>query len=253
MEDAIQIEKDPIKTQSTMYFWVPVVLAVERDAYERFYQFNITDVKNGTTPIRVVPAASRPRYIPYTLFVPRLPNTTNQAIYGLDLLPYNVSTTSVLCKDASEFLSIPSALIASSRTENNYGFVAVSRNSYGRGYIFGRIGSKELLEFSLPVPRNVTLLACYVTTRNSSRQALFFDNVPELSNATTVVAFNAIPTRSLYYTADFSSYGEIIMVAVRYRAPYAARFAGNTWVILAAVLAPVCSLIVVIWVILAMW
>ncbi len=252
MEDAILVDDDPINTPASQYFWLPIVSAAERDVYQQFYGFNITDVKNGTSPAQAVPAANRLRYIPYTVFVPRLPNSSNPIIYGLDLLPYNVTTTSVLFKNASRFLSIPSALITGTRTNNNYGFSAVAQNKYGRGYMFGRLGSKDLLEFSLLIPRKFVLLAAYVLSTNSSRQALFFDDIPDLVNATTLAVFNANPTRSLYYTSNFTSFGETIMVAVRYRLPYGAQFAGNTWVILLSVLVPVCFLIDVIWVVLAL-
>jgi signal transduction histidine kinase len=252
MEDAILVDEDPINTPSTLYFWLPIVSAAERDNYQQFYGFNITDVKNGTHPTQVLPASNRLLYIPYTIFVPRLPATTNPIIYGLDLLPFNATTTSVLFKNASKFLSIPSALIASNRTNNNYGFVAVVQNKYGRGHMFGRIGSQELLEFSLTVPRSSVLLAAYVTSANASRQALFFEAIPDLANATTLAIFNALPSRRFYYIANFTSFGETILVAVRYSDTFGAQFVGNTWVILAAVLAPVCFLINVIWVILAL-
>jgi signal transduction histidine kinase len=251
LEDAVQLDEDPRNTPAQLYFWTPIVSAGERGAYENFYGLNITDLKNGTSA-QVVPAANRPEFVPYTIFVPPLPPTTNPIIYGFDLLPYNVTTTSVLFKNATKFLSIPSALIAGSRTNNNYGFVAVAQNKYGRGYIFGRIESQELLEFSLAVPRKYVLLAAYVTSSNASRQALFFDDIPDLTNATTLVIFNVNPSRELFYTASFTSFGETILVAVRYNAPYAAQFAGNTWIILAAVLAPVCLLVDVIFVVIAL-
>ncbi len=251
MEDAIQPEKDPINTPATQYFWLPHVSAAERTAYEAFYGFNVSQLLNGTgSPVMPIPRNSNlTHFFPYTLFVPPL---RGFLFSGLDLLPYNVSTTSVLFKNASEFLSIPSSLIASNRTFNNYGFVAVAQNKYNRGYMFGRIGSKDLLEFSLSVPREHVRLAAYVTTtKNTTRQALFFDNLPELANATTVAAFDACPLRQNFYTASFTSYGETILVAIEFSFSYAETYAGTTWIILAVVLGPVCFLIDVIVVILA--
>ncbi len=244
LEDAIQLEDDPRNTPELLYFWVPLVSSGERNGYEQFYGFNITQLKNGTgSPVVPVPRnSSQMLFVPYTIFVPRLPPTANPAIYGFDLLPFNVTTTSVIFKDASKYLSIPSALIGSSRTPNSYGFVAVARNKHGKGYMFGRVGSQQLLEFSLTVSREYVTLAAYVLSSNASRQALFYDDTPLLTNATNIALFNALPARPSFYTTNFTAFGETIMVAVRYTDAFAATFGGNTWVILAAVLAPVCFL-----------
>ncbi len=239
LADSVQLEDDPRNTPAKLYFWTPIVSSEERSTYEQFYGFNITDLRNGTgSPVEPVSRDSnRTRFIPYTIFVPPLPPTTNPVIYGQerDKVPFNSVRSN--CRQP---------------TNNSYGFVAVAQNKYGRGYMFGRIGSKDLLEFSLTLPRKFVLLAAFVTNANTSRQALFFDDIPDLANATTLAIFNELPTRSFYYTSSFSAFGETIMVAVRYRTPYAAQFAGNTWVILAIVLAPVCFLMDVIWIILAL-
>ncbi len=254
LEDALQIEEDPRNTPATLYFWVPLVSASERPACEQFYGQNITQLSNGTgSPIIPIPRdTNRTVFAPYTIFVPRLPPppATNPVIYGFDLLPFNMTATSVIFKNASKYLSIPSGLV--NRTQNNYGFVAVAQNKYGRGYMFGRVGSRELLEFSLTVPRQYVTLATFVLSSNATRQALFYDDSPLLGNATNVAIFNSLSARSEFYTANFSSFGELIMVAVRYDPQYVAQFAGHTWVILAAVLAPVCFLIDVIWITLAL-
>ena len=251
LEDAIQLQEDPINTPATLYFWVPLVSNAERMSYEQFYGFNITQLRNGsTTLVTPVPDSPGRIFAPYTIFVPRLPPppTTNPAIYGFDLLSF--PTTAPVFRNASKFLVIPSGLV--NRTQNNYGFVAVAQNKYGKGYMFGRIGSRELLEFSLVVPRRFVTLAAYVVTTNASRQALFYDDTPLLGNATNLAIFNSLPARSEFVVSTFTSFGEVILVAVRYDGTYAAQFAGNTWVILAAVLAPVCFLIDVIWIVLAM-
>jgi signal transduction histidine kinase len=252
MADAIQPDKDPINTPITQYFWVPNVPAEERAAFEAFYGFSITELLNGSRPVVRVPESdNRTLFIPFAAFVPSYPDPV---YYGFDLLPYNATTTPTLFENAPEYLSIPSALVSSSRTSNNYGFVAVAQNKYGRGYMFGRIGSKELLEFSLSVPRDVVRLAAYVTRAKSDRQALYFDNVPELMNATTLAIFNASPDRQHYYTANFTTYDENILVAIRFSDDFASRFAGTTWVILAAVLGPVCFLIdVIVVIVAALW
>lgn len=206
-------------------------------------------IESNAKPSFSIPRdSSRTLFAPYTIFVPRLPPTTNPAIYGFDLLSFNV--TSGVFKNVSKYLSVPSGLV--SRSQNNYGFVAVARNKNGRGYMFGRIGSRELVEFSLTVPREFVTLATFVISSNATRQALFYDDTLLLGNVTNVAIFNSLQARSEFYTANFSSFGEIIMVAVRYDQQYTAQFVGNTWVILAAVLAPVCFLIDVIWITLAL-
>jgi hypothetical protein len=91
-----------------------------------------------------------------------------------------------------------------------------------------------------------------VATANTTRQALFFDESPLLGTPLTLAAFDALPARSQFYTASFVSFGETILVAVRYDPAYRDAYAGNTWVILVAVLVPVCFLIDVIWVTLAL-
>jgi signal transduction histidine kinase len=230
---------------------VPLVSAVERTAYEQFYGFNITQQRNRTGPA-VIRAPNTPGRVfgPFTLFVPPLapPPATNPDLYGFDLL--SLATAPVNFRNVSKYLVVPATLV--SRTQNNYGFVAVARNKYGKGYMFGRVGSQQLLEFSLMVPRKDVTLAAYVLSSNASRQALFYDDTPLLANATNVTIFDTLPGRALFYTANFTAFGETIMVAVRYSDAFAATFAGNTWVILAAVLAPVCFLVDVIFVVLAL-
>ena len=252
LEDVIQLNEDPRSTPALLYFWVPLVPAAERSAYAQFYGFNITQLKNGTTneTVPVPPDSTRPFSAPYTIFVPQLPPppATNPLIYGFDLL--SLASTAVSFRNESKYLLVPSSLV--SRSPNNYGFIAVAQNKYGRGYMFGRVGSGELLNFSVTIPRKEVMLAAYVSSSNATRQALFYEDSPLIGNATNLAIFNALPIRSEFYTASFTLLGETILVAARYSGEYSAQFAGNTWVILAAVLAPVCFLIDVIWVILAL-
>ncbi len=78
--------------------------------------------------------------------------------------------------------------------------------------MFGRIGSQELLEFSLTIPRRFVTLAAFVSSSNATRQALFYDNSPLLVNATNLTIFNALSARSEFVVSNFSSFGETIMV-----------------------------------------
>jgi hypothetical protein len=192
LEDAIQLQDDPRNTPELLYFWVPLVSAVERNAYEQFYGFNITQQRNKTGAV-VVRAPNTPGRVfgPFTLFVPPLPPppATNPDIYGFDLL--SLATAPVNFRNVSRYLVVPATLVT--KTQNNYGFVAVAQNKYGKGYMFGRVGSQELLEFSLTVPRKEVLLAAFVLSSNASRQALFYDDTPLLANATTVTAFDMLP------------------------------------------------------------
>jgi signal transduction histidine kinase len=254
LEDAIQPEEDPNNTPGTLYAWVPLVNIAERVQYEQFYGFNITYLSNGTLiPYEVGQQSifGGDFFAPYTIFVPGLPPPplSNPFIYGFDLFS-SVSISPLLQNNVSQFLVAPSSMI--SRTQNNYGIIAFARNMYNKGYMLGRVGSQELVEFSLIVPRRLVTLAAFVVSTNASRQALFYDNSPLLGNATNLTLFNALPARAEFVVSNFSSFGQVIMVAVRYDASYAAQFVGNTWVILASVLVPVCFLIDVICVILAL-
>ncbi len=252
LEDAVQLQEDPRITPELLYFWVPLVHRDERDAYTAFYGFNITQLSNGTSVAPVPRNTNRTAFAPFTIFVPPLPPTTNPAVYGFDLLS-RPSTASVF-KNITKYLLIPGTLLPTTLNQsvNSYGFIAVAQNKYGKGWMFGRIGSKELLEFSLTVPRQYVTMAAYVTSTNSSQQALFYDISPLLPNATNVSVFNSLPARSQFYTSSFTAVGETILVAVRYDPQYANQFVANTWVILAAVLAPVCFLIDVIFVVLVL-
>ncbi len=253
LQDAIQPEEDPINTPGTLYAWVPLVPIAELTQYEESYGHNITYLANGT----VIPYKLGQRSIfggdffgPYTIFVPMLPPPplTNPLIYGFDL--FSSASVFPLFQNTSTFLVAPSTLI--NRTQNNYGIIAVAKNLYNKGYMLGRVGSQELLEFSLVVPRRLVTLAAFVVSTNATRQALFYDISPLLGNATNLTLFNALPARAEFVVSNFTSFGQVIMIAVRYDTSYAAQFAGNTWVILTAVLVPVCFLIDVICIILAL-
>ncbi len=250
LEDAVQPEEDPRNTPATLYFWVPFVSAEDRGSWEQFYGFNITHVVNNTV-IPYKPFEGE-LFAPLTVFVPPFPRAANPLLIGLDL--FSLSTP--IFRNVSRFLIVPSALLPATlvnRTENNYGVGAVTRNKYGKGFMFGRIGGQQLLEFSLNVPRQFVTLATFVLSTNATRQVLFYDVSPLLGNVTNVATFNVLPARSQFQTANFSSFDERIMVAVRYDQQYAAQFGGNTWIILVAVLVPVCFLIDVIFVILALF
>jgi hypothetical protein len=254
LEEALQLADDPRVTPATLYFWIPKVPLVDAAAYSQFYGFNITHLRNGSQTL-VTPYRPGERSlfggdtaVPYTIFVPPLPPDTNPDVYGFDLLSY-APTAPSFRNSTDKYLLVPSGLVE--RSINNYGVVAVANNKYNRGYALGRIGSKDLLEFVLVVPRDYVLLAAYVVSAGA-RQALYFDISPLLGNATTIALFDASPGRALFYTGTFVSYNETIMVAVCYGPDYVAGFQSNTWVILAAVLAPTCFLIDVIWVILVL-
>ena len=72
LEDALQIQEDPISTPATLYFWVPLVPNAERISYAQFYGFNITQLRNGTGS-GVVPVPDSPGrvFVPFTIFDPR--------------------------------------------------------------------------------------------------------------------------------------------------------------------------------------
>ncbi len=248
LEDAVQPEEDPRNTPATLYFWVPFVSIRERPSWEQFYGFNITRVVNNTV-IPYKPFEGE-LFAPLAVFVPPLSRTANPLLFGLDLF----SLPTPIFRKVSRFLIVPGSLFPATlvnRTENNYGVGAVARNKYGKGFMFGRIGGQQLLEFALTVPRQLVTLATFVLSTNATRQTLFYDISPLLGNVTNVVAFDALPARSEFHTAIFASFGERMMVAVRYDQQYVAQFAGNTWIILVAVLVPVCFLVDVIFVILA--
>ncbi len=253
LDEAIEPMEDPRNTPASLYLWIPSVSLAERPAYERFYGFHIT--KLVTVNMTVPYGPNEPTvfgdgfYLPYTVFVPPLPPApeTDPRIYGFDLRSTN--TTSESFRNSSKYLLAPSSLV--SRTANNYGIIAAVRNKYSKGYMFGRVGSGELLNFSLTVPRDRVTLAAYVVTAKG-RQALFYDINPQIGNATTLALFDASPLRSEFVTANFSSFGETILVAMAFSEAHVAQYRRSTWVILAAVLAPVCFLIDVIWLTLAL-
>ncbi len=255
LEEALQLADDPRITPATLYFWTPKVPLADAAAYAQFYGFNLTHLKNGSASV-VVPyepgetsAFGGDVAVPYTIFVPPLPADSDPRIFGFDLLSLASSAPSFR-NNTSKYLLVPSGLVE--RSINNYGVIAVANNQHNRGYILGRIGSKDLLEFVLVVPRRYVTLAAFVLSATGARQALFFDLTPLLGNVTTVALFDQSPGRPSFFTSTFSSFNETIMVAVRYDEAYAAEYKSNTWVILAAVLAPVCFLIDVIWVILVL-
>ncbi len=254
LEDALVTDEDPISTPGTLYVWVPLVALAAQADYEAFYNTSITHVLNGTsTLVPYAPGVSsffgNGFYAPFTLFVPANAPEANASLIGADL--FSVQSLAVQFKNRTRFLIAPSALL--NRTLNNYGLIAAASNSHGKGFMLGRVGSQELLEFSLGgTPRSAVTLAAYVATANSTRQALFFDLSPLLGTPTTLALFEVLPARPQFRVARFASFGEQIVVAVRYDPAYEARYAGNTWVILAAVLAPVCFLIDIIWIILAL-
>jgi hypothetical protein len=228
LEDAIQLDEDPRQTPELLYFWIPYVSAADRAAYEHFYRLNVTGFANGTTKGPVVPVSdNRTCFAPYTVFVPPLPSTANPAIFGFDLLPFNATASQPFFRNASKYLLIPSGLVTS--TANNFGFIAVAQNKYGRGWMFGRVGSGELLAFALTPPRELLTVAAFVPSRNASRQVLYYDLSPLLGNVSSLAMFEALPDRRSFYTANFTTLGETILVAIRYDPAYAADFAGNTW------------------------
>ncbi len=240
---SLQLDTDPHNTPTLLYAWVPLVADTDRAAFERFYGFPITQLVSSTAVGPVPNNTGRTRFAPFSLFETDMPQSSLSSILGFDLL--SVPLTAHLLKNARNgYLVLPSPLFVT--TPRNFGVVAVAYNEINPSWFFGRAGTRDLLEFSLPIPRRLVTLAAYVPDGPPEAQLLFRDDADILANASTIAAFEALPGRSQFYACNVTVQGQVMMIAARFDRAYVAASTGVTWVILAAVLGPVCFLINVI-------
>jgi hypothetical protein len=229
---SLELEHNPSSTPALLFAWVPLISFADKDAFESFYGFPITQL-NGTS---IVNATQRTVYAPLCLFEPVQPTTTAG---GFDLLSSPI--TSVLLKNESLYLFPHATLFESA--PYSFGLLIISFDSQHKGYVIGRVGAEELLGFSLQVPRNQTIIAAFDASAAPEEQLLFYDNIAILQNTTTVAAFNALPNRNEFYVRNLTVLGDDIMLCIQYDYKLASSYKPSTWIILVAVLVPSCCCI----------
>ena len=229
LRSSLRLDASP-SLYSRIFVWVPRVFFEEKDSYEQFYGFGLTEF-NGSA---FVPVKKRDVYYPFTLFEPLTPSF--DYLNGFDLLS-NAGTTSTYLKNVSLHLVSHSSFNQTS--PNNFGIVVVSRESFGKGYAMGIANVEQVLEASLTINRRDVVLAVYDESVTAPLQLLFLDNSPLLTNATTVARFGALPARSEFVVRKVVVLGDTVLICMRYSDALHDSFVGSTWIILVAVLVPV--------------
>ena len=230
---SLQLDLDPSLSSQQTYIWTPRVFDSQRAAYESFYGHDITEYVNGS----FVSRRRRPVYYPYTLFEPV--SSTFYNITGFDFLA-NPRSASYLQNKTLHL--VPHSAI--NRTSpNSYGIVVVAREVNGKGYALGLTSAEDLMNSALTVERSDVVLAAYDASVDPSLQLLFLDTSPTLNNAQTITAFNALPGRNQFFVRTISVLGDDLWLCMLYSNKLASSFYGTQWIVLVAVLVPVCIVI----------
>ena len=227
---SLQLPLNPTLTSLETYIWTPLVTADRRSSYESFYGHNISVYENGTKR----PSPDMDYYYPYALFEP--PSASFNAIEGFDFLSnprsraYLRNKTLHLVPHSSINRTLP----------NSFGLVIVVREQNGRGYALGLAPAIDLLSVSLPVPAHLVTMAAFDTSVAPSEQLLHLDMSPLLANATTVADFHALPWSGEFFKRSIPLVGDDILLALRFDESLAATYEGTRWIVLVAVLVPIC-------------
>ena len=230
---SLQLNLDPSLSSQQTYIWTPRVFDGQRAAYESFYGHDITEFVNGS----FVSRRRQPVYYPYTLFEPV--SSTFSNITGFDFLA-NPRSASYLQNKTLHL--VPHSAI--NRTSpNSYGIVVVVREESGKGYALGLTSAEDLMNSALAIERSEVVLAAFDASADPSLQLLFLDDSPILGNAQTTAAFNALPGRDRFFVRTINVLGDDLWLCMLYSDELAASFEGKQWIVLVAVLVPVCIVI----------
>jgi signal transduction histidine kinase len=242
LKKSIQLPLNPSQSTDELFVWIPRVYDEDRAAFEAFYGFPITH-HNGTV---FYPAERRPVYYPYTLFEPCTSYT--RYIEGFDLLSDNRSA--IYLTNMTLHLQPHSAL--NRTTPNTFGIAIVVQEETGKGYALGLTSVEDLLAASVVVDRREVTLAAYDASARPALQLLFLDNSPALSNATTVAEFNLLQRRDEFLVSNATVLGDDIMLAALYSTAVVVAYSNQQWIVLVAVLVPVCVVIDAVFIVLAL-
>jgi signal transduction histidine kinase len=242
LRKSIQLPLNPSKSTDELFVWIPRVYDEDRAAFEAFYGFPITH-HNGTA---FYPAERQPVYYPYTLFEPYTSYT--RTIEGFDLLSNNRSA--IYLTNKTLHLQPHSAL--NRTTPNTFGIAIVAQEETGKGYALGLTSVEDLLAASVVVDRREVTLAAYDAATIPGLQLLFLDNATSLGNATTVAQFNALPRRNEFFVTNVTVLGDDIMLAALYSQAVVNAYSSQQWVVLVAVLVPICVVVDAVFLILAL-
>jgi signal transduction histidine kinase len=239
---SIQMPLNPSQSTDELFVWIPRVYDEDRAAFEAFYGFPITH-NNGTD---FYPAERRPLYYPYTLFVPYTSYT--RTIEGFDLLSNNRSAFYLQNKTLN---LVPHSAL-NRTTPNTFGIAIVAQEETGKGYALGLTSVEDLLAASVVVDRREVTLAAYDASATPTLQLLFLDNSPALDNATTVAEFNLLQRRDDFWVSNVTVLGNDIMLAALYSTSVVVTYSSQQWIVLVAVMVPVCVVVDAVFVVLAL-
>ena len=242
--NSLQVEADPLASPAQVFIWVPRVLYAEKDAYEQFYGFPLVQF-NGTGT-SFVPVQPREVYFPYTLFEP--PSPSFRYLYGFDFLS-NPRSAAYL---TNESMHVVSHSAINKTSPNSYGVGIVSQDDTRKGYVVGLASFEELLGSSLVINRADVVLAAYDASVVNALQLLFLDNSTLLGNASTVAEFDALPARSDFFVRKIAVLNDTFVICMRYSDQLASFYVGSVWLVLVAVLVPVCFCVDVVFIFVAL-
>ncbi len=226
----VQLSLNPSQSTDELFAWIPRVLDSDRAAFERSVGFNIT-IHNGKEFVR---APQRPVYYPYACLVPL--TSYSRLIQGFDLLSNNKSVAYLQNKPMH---LVPHSAL--NRTApNSFGIAFVAMEATGKGYALGLTAVEDLLTASLVVERADIKLAAFDVSVPPAQQLLFVENTTELVNVTTVERFMQVRGLEKWVMANFSVLGDQIMIGALYSAKAVSMYALDQWVVLTAVLVPLC-------------
>ncbi len=242
LKKSIQLPLNPSQSTDELFVWSQRVYGEDRAAFEAFYGFPITH-HNGTVFYR---APQRPVYYPYTLFEPYTSYT--KTIEGFDML--SNSRSAFYLQNKTLHLVPHSAL--NRTTPNTFGIAIVAQEETGKGYALGLTSVEDLLAASAVVDRREMTIAAYDASTTPALQLLFLDNSSVLNNATTVAEFNLLPRRNEFLVTNVTVLGDDIMVAALYCRAVVVAYSDQQWIVLVAVLVPVCVVVDAVFVVLVL-